>query len=182
MEARRRVAAEAAPDIEWLRETFGLSLRCDVGAEVEPSPGGRSFSQQAVDAVALQLLESAQLARRLDAAEAASPQLAAAENSLADLGERLRQLRERYDALERRTKNQVERADEAERHAGALREQLKEFQQMREREVADASARERALAEELEAATGALDAVTHSLSWRLTRPLRALKAWLSRSG
>jgi chromosome segregation ATPase len=108
--------------------------------------------------------------------------LAAAENSLADLGERLRQLRERYDALERRTKNQVERADEAERHAGALREQLKEFQQMREREVADASARERALAEELEAATGALDAVTHSLSWRLTRPLRALKAWLSRSG
>jgi hypothetical protein len=182
MEARRRVAAEAAPDIEWLRETFGLSLRCEVGADAERPPDGFGFSQTAVDAVALQLLESAQLARHLDGAGVSGQRLAAAEESLSDLAERLRQLRERYTALEQRAKNQVQRAEEAERHAGALQDQLRELEQQREREIADARARVNELAEELEAASSALDAVTGSLSWRLTRPLRALKTWLSRSG
>lgn len=96
LQARRRVAEKAAPDLAWLQERYGVSLPCEMG---DQDIDGESavFSQAAVDAVALELLRASQpgqgevqaetdLARGLPLLEgdlaSALEQLAAMEQSL----------------------------------------------------------------------------------------------------
>ena len=195
-----RIASEAAGDIEWLRDTFGIELDCSADPVDPVPPEALAFSEEAVDSIARQLLARDQEGRELHqlraelnhsearilhqqrTLDARDRQLESRRAAVASLQQSLDAARERSRRQEAQFASVEQRARNLERSRDTAERQVEELQGLVRQLTGGADSADAWQADlqgRPDLSLARVRAMEQSLSWRITRPLRAMKRWLT---